>query len=78
MELNEQRRDLWEVVRKYENQPFVQIAAHKEIHTLTKSMLQLYETLPLILNQNNNNNNNNRLSDLIYGDTTNLFPEVSV
>ena len=26
MELNEQRRDLWEVVRKYESQPFVQIA----------------------------------------------------
>jgi hypothetical protein len=45
MELNEQRRDLWEVVRKYENQnqPFVQIAAHKEIHALTKSILQLYE-----------------------------------
>src|SRR5215510_3476969 len=36
MELNEQRRDLWEVVRKYESQPFVQIAAHKEIHALTK------------------------------------------
>ena len=54
MELNEQRRDLWEVVRKYENQPFVQIAAHKEIHALTKSILQLYETLPLVLNNSNN------------------------
>ena len=42
-ELNEQRRDLWEVVRKYENQPFVQVAAHKEIHALTNSILQLYE-----------------------------------
>ena len=31
MELNEQRRDLWEVIRRYESQPFVQIAAHKEI-----------------------------------------------
>ena len=31
MELNEQRRDLLEVVRKYENQPFVQIAAVKAI-----------------------------------------------
>ncbi|MGA9840812.1 MAG: hypothetical protein WBP64_06070 [Nitrososphaeraceae archaeon] len=40
MELNEQRRDLWELVRKYENQPFVQISAHKEIHALTKSILQ--------------------------------------
>ena len=30
MELNEQHRDLWEV-RKYENQPFVQIAAVKDI-----------------------------------------------
>ena len=27
MELNEQRRDLWEIVRKYENQPFVQICS---------------------------------------------------
>ena len=62
IELNEQRRDLWEVVRKYENQPFVQIAAHKEIHALTKSIMQLYETLPLVLN---NNNNNNRLHDII-------------
>ena len=75
MELNEQRRDLWGVVRKYDNQPFVQIAAHKEIHALTKSTLQLYETLPLILNNNNNTNNQ---FDPIYEDTTNLFPEVSV
>jgi hypothetical protein len=74
MELNEQRRDLWEVVRRYENQPFVQIAAHKEIHALTKSILQLYETLPLILN----NNNSNTFFDPIYEDTTSLFPEVSV
>ena len=76
MELNEQRRDLWEVVRKYESQPFVQIAAHKEIHALTKSILQLYETLPLILNNNSNNTNNQ--FDLIYEDTTSLYPEVSV
>jgi signal transduction histidine kinase len=76
MELNEQRRDLWEVVRKYENQPFVQIAAHKEIHALTKSISQLYETLPLVLN--NKINNNNRLSDIIYEDTTSKFPECSV
>ncbi len=75
IELNEQRRDLWEVVRKYENQPFVQIAAHKEIHALTKSILQLYETLPLILN---NNNSKNPLADLIFEDTTSLYPEVSV
>ena len=27
MELNEQRIDLWEVVRKYENQPVVQIGS---------------------------------------------------
>ncbi|MGC2425667.1 MAG: hypothetical protein WA421_01420 [Nitrososphaeraceae archaeon] len=73
MELNEQRRDLWEVVRK--NQPFVQIAAHKEIHALTKSILHLYETLPLILN---NNNSKNPLADLIFEDTTSLYPEVSV
>jgi hypothetical protein len=75
MELNEQRRDLWEVVRKYDNQPFVQIAAHKEIHALTKSILQLYQTLPLILN---NNNNTNTLSGLVFEDTTSLYPEVSV
>jgi hypothetical protein len=75
MELNEQRRDLRDVVRKYENQPFVQIAAHKEIHVLTKSILQLYETLSLILN---NNNNNDILSNLIYEDTTSLLPEASV
>ena len=49
MELNEQRRDLWEIVRRYENQPFVQISAHKEIHALTKSILELYETLPLLV-----------------------------
>jgi hypothetical protein len=81
IELNEQRRDLWEVVRKYENQPFVQIAAHKEIHALTKSIMQLYETLPLILNNNNinnNSNNNSKLYDIIYEDTTSLYPECSV
>ena len=71
---SEQRRDLWEVVRRYENQPFVQIAAHKEIHALTKSILHLYETLPLILNISNNTNNQ---FDLIYEDTTSLFPECS-
>jgi len=71
---SEQRRDLWEVVRRYEDQPFVQIAAHKEIHALTKSILQLYETLPLILN---NSNNTNDQFELIYEDTTSLFPEVS-
>ena len=75
MELNEKIRDLWEVVRKYENQPFVQIAAHKEIHAITMYILHLYETLPLILN---NHNNTNTQFDPIYGDTTSLFPEVSV
>src|SRR5215813_12727556 len=68
MELNEQRRDLWEVVRKYDNQPFVQIAAHKEIHALTKSISQLYQKLPLILS-NNNNSRNDKLVDIIYEDT---------
>jgi hypothetical protein len=76
MELNEQRRDIWEMVRKYENQPFVQIAAHKEIHALTKSIMQLYQTLTLILN--NNNNNSDTLSNIIYEDTTSLYPEMSV
>jgi hypothetical protein len=69
-ELNEQRRDLWEVVRKYENQPFVQVAAHKETHALTNSILQLYEILPLILN---NSNNTKMLSDL-YKDTNKFIP----
>lgn len=58
MELNKQRRDLWEVVRKTENQPFVQIAARKEIHALTKPILHLYETLPLLLTKNSRTNNN--------------------
>ena len=74
MELNEQRRDLWKLIRK-NNQPFVQIAAHKEIHALTKSILQLYETLPLILN---NNINNNKQFVPIYENTTSLFPECSL
>ena len=74
-QLDEPRRDLWEVVIRYENQPFVQISAHKEIYALTKSILQLYERLPLILN---NNSNNDKLSDIIYEDTTSLYPEVSV
>ena len=63
------------LVRKYDNQPFVLIAAHKEIHALTKSISQLYETLPLILNNSNNTNNQ---FDPIYEDTTSLYPEVSV
>ena len=75
MELNEQRRDLWEVVRKHDNQLFVKVAAHKEIHALTKSILQLYETLSLILNNSTNTNNQ---FDPIYEDTTSLFPAVAV
>ena len=71
MELNEQQRDLWELIRIYENQPFVEISAHKEIHALTKSILQLYEILPLILN------NNNTFSDSIYEDTTTYFLSLS-
>ena len=67
--INEQRRDLWEVVRKYENQPFVQIGAPREIHTLTKSILQLYETLPLLVT-NSNLPNGDMFSDSIYEDTT--------
>ena len=50
MELNEQHRDLWEVVRKYGNQPFVQIEAHKEIHALTKSILNCMTILASITN----------------------------
>ena len=75
MELNEQRRGLWEVVRKYENQPFVQIAAHKEIHAITKSIKQLYETLQVIIN--NKDNTSNAFSDLIDEDMTSIFPECS-
>ena len=75
MELNEQRRGLWEVVSKYENQPFVQIAAHKEIHAITKSIKQLYETLLVIIN--NKDNNSNAFSDLIDEDMTSIFPECS-
>lgn len=72
MELNEQRRDLWELVRKYENQPFVQISAHKEFHALIRSILQLYETLPmaiyfLIIAG----------PDSIYEDTTSKYPGLS-
>ena len=76
MELNEQRRDLWELVRKYEHQPFVQISAHKEIHALTKSILQLYETLPLLLT-NTNIPNGDIFSDPIYEDTTGKYPDLS-
>ena len=76
MELNEQRRDLWELVRKYENQPFVQISAHKEIHALTKSILQLYETLPLLLT-NSTIPNGDIFSDSIYEDTTGKYPDLS-
>ena len=76
MELNEQRRDLWELVRKYENQPFVQISAHKEIHALTKSILQLYETLPLLVT-NSNIPNGDIFSDSIYEDTTGKYPDLS-
>jgi nicotinic acid phosphoribosyltransferase len=76
MELNEQRRDLWEIVRKYENQPFVQISAHKEIHALTKSILQLYETLPLLVT-NSNVPNGVIFSDSIYEDTTGKYPDLS-
>jgi hypothetical protein len=46
MELNEQRRDLWEVVRRYENLPFVQIAAHKEIHALTNLFCNYMKLFP--------------------------------
>ena len=76
MELNEQRRDLWEIVRKYENQPFVQISAHKEIHALTKSILQLYETLPL-LGTNSSIPNSDIFSDSIYEDITGKYPDLS-
>ena len=76
MELNEQRRDLWEIVRKYENQPFVQISAHKEIHSLTKSILELYETLPLLVT-NSNISNSDKFSDPIYEDTTGKYPDLS-
>jgi hypothetical protein len=76
MELNEQRRDLWELVRRYENQPFVQISAHKEIHALTKSILELYETLPLLLT-NSSILNRDKFSDSIYEDTTGKYPEFS-
>ena len=70
-----QRRGLWEVVSKYENQPFVQIAAHKEIHAITKSIKQLYETLQVIIN--NKDNTSNAFSDLIDEDMTSIFPECS-
>lgn len=76
MELNEQRRDLWEIVRRYENQPFVQISAHKEIHALTKSLLQLYETLPIILT-NSNIPHGDKFCDSIYEDTTSKYPDLS-
>jgi hypothetical protein len=75
MELNEQRRDLWEVVRKYENQPFIQIAAPRRFMLLQNLYYSYNETLPIILN---NDNNTNTLSGLIYEDTTSLYPEVSV
>ena len=75
MELNDERRGLWEVVSKYENQPFVQIAAHKEIHAITKSIKQLYETLQVIIN--NKDNTSNAFSDLIDEDMTSIFPECS-
>jgi hypothetical protein len=47
------------------NQPFVQIAARREIHSLTKSILQLYETFPLLLT-NSNTHNEDKFSDSNY------------
>ena len=67
---------MWEVVRKYENQPFVQISAHKEIHALTKSILQLYETLPLLVT-NSNIPNGDIFCDSIYEDTTSKYSDLS-
>ena len=75
MELNEQRRDLWEVVRKYDNQPFVQISSSQGNSCSYKIYFKLYETLPLILNNSNNTINQ---FDPIYEDTTSLYPEISV
>jgi hypothetical protein len=76
MELNEQRRDLWALVRKYENQPFVQFSAHKEIHALIRFILLLYETL-LLLVTNSNIPNGDIFSDSIYEDTTSKYPDLS-
>jgi hypothetical protein len=55
------------------NQPFVQIAARKEIHALTKSILRLYETLPLLLT-NSNKHNEDKFSDSNY-EAAGPFPE---
>ena len=63
MELNEQRRGLWEVVSKY------------EIHAITKSIKQLYEILQVIID--NKDNTSNAFSDLIHEDMTSIFPECS-
>jgi hypothetical protein len=71
MELKEQRRDLSELVRRYEDQPFVQISTHREIHALTKSILELYQMLPLMVN------NGNTFYESDYEDTTGKFPELA-
>ena len=48
---------------------------HKEIHAITKSIKQLYETLQVIIN--NKDNTSNAFSDLIDEDMTSIFPECS-
>lgn len=56
------------------NQPFVQIAACREIHALAKSNLQLYETLPILLT-NSNTHNEDKFSDSTY-ETASPSPEI--
>lgn len=73
-----EQRELWEIVDKkrdsdYKNKEYVMIKAYSEIHAINKTLWDLYKDIPLLMN----NSTSKTIDNIVFEDTTSVFPEIS-
>lgn len=76
--LHVEERELWEIIdAKKEsdsrNKEYVMIKAYAEIHSIQRTLWDLYKDIPLLMNANTNKT----IDNIVFEDTTSVYPEIS-
>ncbi len=69
---------IWELIDEkresnLKNKEYVMIKAYSEIHAISKTLWDLYKDIPLLMNTNTNKN----IDNIVFEDTTSVYPKLS-
>lgn len=76
--LHVEQNELWEIIdtkreSDAKNKEYVMIKAYSEITTINKTLWDLYKDIPLLMN----NSTSKTIDNIVYEDTTSVYPEIS-